>query len=141
MKRSASAIWQGGLKAGKGSISTESGVLANAPYSFGTRFENAKGTNPEELIGAAHAGCFAMALSLVLGEAGLTPERLETSAAVTIDKVADGFAITSVHLTLRAKIPGASREAFERAAEAAKAGCPVSKVLNAKITLDRTLDA
>lgn len=141
MKRSASAVWQGDIKNGKGTISTESGVLAEAPYSFGTRFEHDKGTNPEELIGAAHAGCFAMALSLVLGEAGLTPQRLDTTAAVTIDKVADGFAITSVHLTLRAKIPGASREAFERAAEAAKAGCPVSKVLNTKITLDKTLEA
>lgn len=141
MKRNASAIWQGGLKTGKGTMSTASGVLSNTPYSFGTRFENEQGTNPEELIGAAHAGCYAMALSLVLGEAGLTPERLSTTAAVTIDKVADGFAITSVHLTLRAKIPGASREAFERAAEAAKAGCPVSKVLNATITLEKTLEA
>ncbi|MGH8801669.1 MAG: OsmC family protein, partial [Casimicrobiaceae bacterium] len=124
MKRNASAVWQGSIKTGKGTMSTESGVLSNAPYSFGTRFENEKGTNPEELIGAAHAGCFAMAFSLVLSEAGLTPERVATTAAVTIDKVADGFAITSVHLTLRAKIPGATRDAFERAAEAAKAGCP-----------------
>lgn len=141
MKRSASAVWEGAIKTGKGTISTESGVLSGAPYSFGTRFEHAKGTNPEELVGAAHAGCFAMAFSLVLGEAGLTPERVDTTAAVTIDKVADGFAITSVHLTLRAKIPGATREAFERAAEAAKAGCPVSKLVNAKITLDKALEA
>lgn len=141
MKRNASAVWQGSIKTGKGTMSTESGVLSNAPYSFGTRFEHEKGTNPEELIGAAHAGCFAMAFSLVLGEAGLTPERIATTAAVTIDKVADGFTITSVHLTLRAKIPGATREAFERAAEAAKAGCPVSKLLKTTITLEKTLEA
>jgi lipoyl-dependent peroxiredoxin len=140
MKRTASAVWTGGLKDGKGSISTQSGVLADTQYSFGTRFENGIGTNPEELIAAAHAGCFTMALSAQLGEAGLVAESLKTSAAVTLEKVADGFAITAVHLDLTAKIPGASQQAFETAANQAKAGCPVSKLLNATITLAARLE-
>ncbi|MBV4532206.1 OsmC family protein [Pseudomonas farsensis] len=139
MKKTASAIWQGGLKDGKGQISTESGALKNNPYGFNTRFENQPGTNPEELIGAAHAGCFSMALSMMLGEAGLTPERIDTEAQVTLDKQDDGFAITAVHLVLKAKVPGASEEQFKEIANKAKAGCPVSKVLNADITLDATL--
>ncbi|MDB5840575.1 MAG: osmC [Herminiimonas sp.] len=141
MKRTASAIWSGGLKDGKGSISTQSGVLSNSQYGFNTRFENGPGTNPEELIAAAHAGCFTMALSMQLGEAGMTAERLNTTAAVTLEKLEDGFAITAVHLDLTAKIPGANQAAFEAAANKAKAGCPVSKLLNAKITLDAKLEA
>ena len=141
MKRSASAVWKGGLKDGKGTISTDSGVLSDTQYSFGTRFEEGKGTNPEELIGAAHAGCFSMALSAQLGEAGLTAERIATKATVTLEKTEGGFSITAVHLDLKAKIPGADRAAFEKAANNAKAGCPVSKVLNAKITLDAALES
>lgn len=139
MKKTASAIWQGGLKDGKGLLSTESGALKQNPYGFNTRFEGTPGTNPEELIGAAHAGCFSMALSMMLGEAGLTPERIDTEAQVTLDKQDDGFAITAVHLVLKAKVPGASEEQFKEIANKAKAGCPVSKVLNADITLDATL--
>ncbi|MBK4989708.1 MULTISPECIES: OsmC family protein [Pseudomonas] len=139
MKKTASAIWQGGLKDGKGLLSTESGALKQNPYGFNTRFEDTPGTNPEELIGAAHAGCFSMALSMMLGDAGLTPERIDTAAEVTLDKQPDGYAITAVHLVLRAKVPGASAEQFEEIANKAKAGCPVSKVLNAKITLDASL--
>jgi lipoyl-dependent peroxiredoxin len=141
MKRSASAEWRGGLKDGKGVISTESGVLSNTQYSFGTRFENGKGTNPEELIGAAHAGCFSMALSAQLGEAGLTADRIATTAAVTLEKVEGGFAITAIHLTVKATIPGADAAKFQTAANNAKAGCPVSKVLNAAITMDASLEA
>lgn len=140
MKRTASAAWTGGLKDGKGKISTQSGVLADNPYGFNTRFENEPGTNPEELIAAAHAGCFTMALSAQLGEAGMTAEMLKTTAAVTLDKQGEGFAITAVHLDLVAKIPGADRSAFEAAANKAKEGCPVSKVLNATITLDAKLE-
>jgi len=139
MKKTASAIWQGGLKDGKGRLSTESGALKDNPYGFNTRFEDQPGTNPEELIGAAHAGCFSMALSMMLGEAGFTAERIDTSAEVTLDKQADGFAITAVHLILKAKVPGASEAQFLDVANQAKAGCPVSKVLNATITLDATL--
>ncbi|MEC4559370.1 OsmC family protein [Pseudomonas inefficax] len=139
MKKTASAIWQGGLKDGKGLLSTESGALKQNPYGFNTRFEGSSGTNPEELIGAAHAGCFSMALSMMLGEAGLTPDRIDTAAEVTLDKQADGFAITAVHLVLRAKVPGASEAQFLQIADQAKAGCPVSKVLNAKISLDAAL--
>jgi len=141
MKRTGSAVWQGGLKDGKGTVSTESGVLASVPYSFAKRFGEEKGTNPEELIGAAHASCFSMALSLVLGEAGMTADEIATSAAVTIEAADGGFSITAVHLTVRAKIPGASDEAFQKAAAGAKAGCPVSKVLNAEITMDATLES
>ncbi|AIR88930.1 OsmC family protein [Pseudomonas cremoricolorata] len=139
MKKTASAIWEGGIKDGKGRISTESGALKQNPYGFNTRFENTPGTNPEELIGAAHAGCFSMALSLMLGEAKLVPERIDTTAEVTLEKQDDGFAITAIHLTLKAKVPGASDEQFKEIANKAKAGCPVSKVLNANITLDATL--
>jgi osmotically inducible protein OsmC len=140
MKRNASAEWKGGLKDGKGTISTESGVLANTQYSFGTRFENGKGTNPEELIGAAHAGCFSMALSAQLGEAGMTADRIATTATVTLEKGEGGFAITAVHLVVKAKIPGADQAKFMTAANNAKAGCPVSKVLNATITMDASLE-
>ncbi|CRI54581.1 OsmC family protein [Pseudomonas sp. CCOS 191] len=139
MKKTASAVWQGGLKDGKGQISTESGALKQAPYGFNTRFEGTPGTNPEELIGAAHAGCFSMALSMMLGEAGFTPERIDTHAEVSLDKQADGFAITAVHLPLKATVPGASEAQFQEIANKAKAGCPVSKVLNATISLDATL--
>ena len=139
MKKTASAIWQGGLKDGKGLLSTESGALKQNPYGFNTRFEGTPGTNPEELIGAAHAGCFSMALSMMLGEAGLTAERIDTAAEVTLDKQADGFAITAVHLVLRAKVPGASEAQFLEIANKAKEGCPVSKALNAKISLDAAL--
>lgn len=141
MKKTASAHWQGPIKEGKGTISTESGALSKNPYGFNTRFENQPGTNPEELIGAAHAGCFSMALSKELGEAGMTADSIDTKAEVTLDKDGDGFSITAVHLTLHAKIPGADRGAFEKAVQTAKTGCPVSKVLNATITLEATLDA
>jgi lipoyl-dependent peroxiredoxin len=140
MKKTASAIWHGGIKDGKGAISTQTGVLKDAPYGFTARFESGPGTNPEELLGAAHAGCFTMALSLILGEAGMVADTIRTTAEVTLDKLAEGYAITAVHLDVRAKIPGADSAAFEKAAEAAKAGCPVSKVLNAKITLDARLE-
>ncbi|WP_296236044.1 OsmC family protein [uncultured Pseudomonas sp.] len=141
MKKTASAHWQGGIKDGKGSISTESGALKESPYGFNTRFEDKPGTNPEELIGAAHAGCFSMALSKELGDAGMTAESIDTKAQVTLEKVEGGFEISTVHLTLRAKIPGADRAAFEKAVEAAKTGCPVSKVLKATITLEGILEA
>ena len=139
MQRKGSAVWKGGLKDGKGTVSTASGILSNTPYSFATRFEGAPGTNPEELIGAAHAGCFSMALSAQLGGANLTPESINTTATVTLEKVEQGFAITAVHLDVVAKIPGASADAFNTAAQNAKAGCPVSKLLNAKITMDAKL--
>lgn len=139
MKKTASAIWQGGLKDGTGLLSTESGALKQNPYGFNTRFEGSPGTNPEELIGAAHAGCFSMALSMMLGEAGLTADRIDTAAEVTLDKLPDGFGITAVHLVLRAKVPGASEAQFLEIANKAKEGCPVSKVLNAKISLDAAL--
>jgi osmotically inducible protein OsmC len=141
MNRTASAHWIGGLKDGKGTISTQSGILNDSQYGFNTRFENGAGTNPEELIAAAHAGCFSMALSAQLGEAGLRADSIRTTAVVTLEKVGDGFSITSVHLDLTAKIPGATRQAFEEAANRAKAGCPVSKLLNAKITLDAKLES
>ncbi|HXT86015.1 MAG TPA: OsmC family protein [Verrucomicrobiae bacterium] len=140
MARKATAVWTGSLKEGKGNISTESGVLSQSPYSFKTRFENERGTNPEELIAAAHAGCFTMALSAQLGNSGITAERLETTASVTLEKVADGFAITKIHLDLSARIPGGDKAAFEKAAQAAKAGCPVSKLLKAEITLSTNLE-
>src|SRR5450631_1694195 len=129
-----SAKWQGGIKDGKGAISTKSGALKDYPYGFASRFEGKPGTNPEELIGAAHAGCFTMALSLILGEAHLTADQMDTTAEVTLEKVSDGFAITTVHLTLKAKIPGTDNAKFQELAAKAKAGCPVSKLLNAKIT-------
>ncbi len=139
MKNHGSATWQGGLKDGKGAISTQSGALKDYPYGFASRFEGKPGTNPEELIGAAHAGCFTMALSLILGEAKLRADQMDTRADVTLAKQADGFAITAVHLTLRAKIPGVDKATFEELAGKAKAGCPVSKLLNTKITLDASL--
>jgi len=140
MNRKASAVWKGDLKAGIGSISTESGVLSNAPYGFVSRFEGGKGTNPEELIGAAHAGCFSMALSVQLGNAGLKAEKIETLATVTMDKLEQGWTITAVHLDVKANIPGADQVSFEKAANAAKAGCPISRLLNAKITMDAKLE-
>lgn len=141
MKRKASAVWQGGLKDGNGKISTDSGVLQDTQYSFSTRFEDGKGTNPEELIAAAHAGCFSMALSGQLGNAGLTADSISTTAAVTLEKTEAGFTITKVHLEVKAKVPGASQEAFDTAANNAKAGCPVSRLLKAEITMDAQLEA
>jgi osmotically inducible protein OsmC len=140
MVRKGSAEWKGSLKEGKGTVSTESGGLTHAPHSFSTRFENERGTNPEELIAAAHAGCFSMALSGQLGAAGMTAESIRTTAAVTIEKVEGGFAITAVHLDVMARIPGADRAKFEKAAQDAKSGCPVSKLLNARITMDARLE-
>ncbi|HEY8443087.1 MAG TPA: OsmC family protein [Xanthobacteraceae bacterium] len=139
MKTTGSAVWRGGLKDGRGAISTRSGALKDYPYGFASRFEGKPGTNPEELIGAAHAGCFTMALSLILSEAKLTAEQMDTTAEVALDKVGDGYAITSVHLSLKGKVPGASEAKFQELAEKAKAGCPVSKLLNTKITLDVNL--
>ena len=133
------AVWRGGLKDGKGAISTKSGALKDYPYGFASRFEGKPGTNPEELIGAAHAGCFTMALSLILSEAGLTADEMNTQADVNLEKQGDGFAITKVHLTLRAKIPGTDAAKFAELAGKAKAGCPVSKLLKAEITLDAAL--
>jgi osmotically inducible protein OsmC len=141
MKRKASAVWQGGLKDGKGTISTDSGVLSDTQYSFSTRFEDGTGTNPEELIGAAHAGCFSMALSGQLGNAGLVAESIRTTATVTMEKTDAGFTVTEVHLDVTAKIPGASQEAFETAANNAKTGCPISRLLNAKITMEARLES
>jgi osmotically inducible protein OsmC len=141
IKRTGSAVWNGGLKDGKGAVSTQSGTLKDTQYSFGTRFENGVGTNPEELIAAAHAGCFAMALSGQLGAAGMTAQSLKVTATVSLDKQDAGFAITAVHLDLVANIPGADQAAFETAAQAAKQNCPVSKLLNAKITMDARLEA
>ncbi len=139
MVRKASAVWKGSLKEGKGTISSESGVLSNTPYSFSTRFENAKGTNPEELIAAAHAGCFTMALSAQLGNAGMTPESLETTASLTLDKLEAGWTVTKIHLDVTARIPGADKAAFDKAAESAKAGCPISRLLKAEITMTARL--
>jgi lipoyl-dependent peroxiredoxin len=141
MKRKASAVWKGGLKDGAGTISTQSGVLSDTQYSFSTRFEEGIGTNPEELIAAAHAGCFSMALSGQLGQAGMTAENISTSATVTLEKTDAGFTITAVHLDVTARIPGADRQAFETAANNAKAGCPVSRLLKAEITMDARLEA
>ena len=133
------AQWQGGLKDGKGAISTKSGALTDYPYGFASRFEGKPGTNPEELIGAAHAGCFTMALSLILGEAGFTAEQMDTKSEITLEKQGDGFAITKAHLILRAKIPGITEEKFKELAGNAEKGCPVSKVLKAEISLDASL--
>jgi lipoyl-dependent peroxiredoxin len=140
MKRTASAEWRGDLKTGKGTISSQSGVLQGSQYSFGTRFEEGKGTNPEELIAAAHAGCFSMALSAQLAEAGLTAESIQTTATVSLDKIESGWTVTASHLDVRAKIPGADPAKFETAAGNAKQGCPISKLLNAKITMDAKLE-
>ena len=139
INRHGSAVWSGGIKDGKGAISTESGALKAYPYGFGSRFEGLPGTNPEELIAAAHAGCFTMALSLILGNAKHTAEKMETSAKATLEQVEGGYAITAVHLTLAAKIPGADQATLEKLAGMAKAGCPVSKLLKAEITLNATL--
>jgi osmotically inducible protein OsmC len=139
MKRTGSAVWQGDLKGGKGAVSTQSGVLKDTQYSYSTRFENGVGTNPEELIAAAHAGCFTMALSAALGNAGFTPERLATQAAVTLEQVEGNWTITTIDLQLDAKVPGIDRAKFEQAAADAERNCPVSRVLNAKINLQSTL--
>ncbi|HVG30039.1 MAG TPA: OsmC family protein [Pyrinomonadaceae bacterium] len=141
MKRKASARWEGAIQNGRGTISTASGVLAQAQYSFSTRFENGVGTNPEELIAAAHAGCFSMALSGQLGKAELTPESIETTATVTLDKTDAGWTVTEVHLDVTARVPGATEEAFNTAADNAKLGCPISRVLMTKITMDAKLAA
>ena len=141
MKRKASAVWRGGLKDGKGTISSESGVLKETQYSFSTRFENGIGTNPEELIAAAHAGCFSMACSAELGKAGITPESIHTTATVTMDKTDAGWTITESHLDVAAKIPGVDPAKFNAAANAAKAGCPISRLLRANVTMDAKLEA
>lgn len=141
MKRKASAVWQGGFKDGKGSISTESGVLKETQYSFGSRFENGAGTNPEELIAAAHAGCFSMAFSVELGKAGFTPTNISTTATVALENSDEGFTITDSHLDMTAKIPGIDQAQFDAIANGVKAGCPVSRLLNAKITLSAKLEA
>jgi lipoyl-dependent peroxiredoxin len=141
MKRTANAEWHGDLKSGTGTISTASGVLSSTNYSFHTRFEDGKGTNPEELLAAAHAGCFTMAVSAQLAGAGLKAEKLATTCSISLEKTGDSFGITESHLELTAKIPGASQEAFDTAVQAAKAGCPVSKLYNTKITLTATLEA
>ena len=141
MQRKAQARWNGDLKSGSGSISTDSGTLSNAPYSFHTRFEEGKGTNPEELLAAAHAGCFSMALSNQLTQAGLKAESIETECTITLDKKDGGFGITESHLDLKARVPGASQEAFDKATAAAKGGCPVSKLFNTSITLNAKLES
>ncbi|HVL75921.1 MAG TPA: OsmC family protein [Noviherbaspirillum sp.] len=141
MKRTASASWSGGLKDGKGKLSTHSGALDNLPYDFADRFESGPGTNPEELIGAAHAGCFTMFLAGKLAEAGMKAEQLQTTATVSLDKVDGGFSITAVHLDLTARVTGGDRAAFENAVKLSKEGCPVSKVLNAAITVDMRLES
>ena len=140
MKRKGSAVWKGGLKDGKGTVSTDSGVLSDTQYSFSTRFEDGKGTNPEELIAAAHAGCFSMALSAQLGNAGMTAESIATTATLSLETTDAGFTITAVHLDVKARIPGADKAKFDAAAANAKAGCPVSRVLNATITMDAALE-
>lgn len=139
MKKSASSVWKGDIKQGQGAISTETGALDEAPYGFKSRFENGPGTNPEELIGAAHAGCFSMALSMMLGEQDLTPESIHTEAQVTLNKVDDGFEISAIHLDVTADVPDADAATFEKIANKAKEGCPVSKVLNAEISMDARL--
>lgn len=141
MKRNAAAVWEGGIKDGKGQVSAESGTFSNAPYSFVNRFEQPQGTSPEELLAAAHASCYSMALSLVLGESGITPERIDTTATVTVAPDDGGFTITAVHLDVHAQIPGVENDQFQTAANAAKDGCPVSKLFNAEITLNAQLNA
>lgn len=140
MQRKGSAIWQGDLKTGKGTVSTDSGVLSQTQYSFSTRFENGKGTNPEELIAAAHAGCFTMALSAQLGTAGLTPEKLETTATVTFDKLEAGWTVTGILLDVKGTVPKADQAAWEKATQAAKAGCPISRLLNTTINIQARLE-
>jgi lipoyl-dependent peroxiredoxin len=139
MKRSASAVWKGGLKDGRGTVSSSSGALSNVPYNYSMRFENETGTNPEELIAAAHAACFSMALSLFLGNAGMTADSISTTATVSLEKVGDAFTVTSSHLDTTVRIPNADKAKFDQAAEGAKAGCPISRLLNTKITLDARL--
>jgi osmotically inducible protein OsmC len=141
IKKKAWAVWKGGIKDGGGTISTETGVLKEAPYGFKARFEGGPGTNPEELIGAAHAGCFSMAFSLMLTEAGLKPDKIETHAEVVLDKVGDGFAVTASHLTMTARIPGIDQARFDELSKKAKEGCPISKLLKTEITLDAKLEA
>lgn len=141
INKTASAHWEGDLKQGKGTISTQSGALDQQPYGFNTRFEDGAGTNPEELIGAAHAGCFSMAFSMLLGEEGFTPDGIDTKAAVTLEKQDDGFAVTAVHLEMRARIPGIENGQFEEIADKAKSGCPISRLLKADITLDAVLES
>ena len=141
MQRKGTALWQGGLKDGKGHLTTQSGVLTHAQYSFGTRFENGAGTNPEELLAAAHAGCFTMALSAQLGNAGMTAQKLETTCTITLEKLADGFAITKSHLELVAQISGADRNKFDTAVAAAEKGCPVSKLFQAEISVNARLES
>ncbi|MDZ7770937.1 MAG: OsmC family protein [Woeseia sp.] len=140
MKRTASAHWSGTLKEGKGTLSTGSGVLKDSPYGFKTRFEDASGTNPEELVGAAHAGCYSMAFSMLLGEENFTADSIDTKATVTLDKQDGGFAVTAVHLEMRAKIPGIKEDQFRNIADKAKGGCPISKLLKADISLDAQLE-
>ncbi len=140
IKRSGSAYWHGGIKDGSGTISTQSGAVKEVPYGFKSRFESGPGTNPEELIGAAHAGCFTMALSLILGQSGMTAESLRTTSTITLEQQGEGLTITAAHLDLTAKIPGATEEAFRQAAEAAEKNCPVSKLMKATITLDAKLE-
>ena len=140
MQSTASAVWKGSLKAGSGAISSRSGVLSETPYTFATRFEGSAGTNPEELIAAAHAGCFSMALSAQLGEAGLTPDHVSTTATVTLENTEGGFAVTRIHLDVSASIPGADQSAFDTAANNAKTGCPISKLMNAEISMSASLE-
>ncbi len=140
MKRSGSAVWEGDLKNGKGTVSTDSGVLTSQQYSFGTRFDNGKGTNPEELIAAAHAGCFTMALSAQLGNAGLTPERLQTTATVNFDKLEAGWTVTNITLDVQGRVPKADQAAWDKATQAAKTGCPISRLLNTTITMNTKLE-
>lgn len=141
MKRTATAVWNGNLKEGNGTISGSSGAFSKLPYSFGTRFESAPGTNPEELVAAAHAGCFSMALSAELGKAGITPESIQTAANLALEKLDSGWTVTGVHLDVKARIPGGDKGKFDAAANAAKAGCPISRLLNAKITMTAQLEA
>ena len=141
MKRTASAGWNGDLETGKGTVSTASGALSRTPFSFGTRFENGAGTNPEELVAAAHAGCFTMALSAQLGEAKLVPQSLETQATLTFDKTEAGWTVTGIHLQVAGRVPGADAQTFQKCADAAKAGCPISRLLNTTITMDATLES
>lgn len=140
MQRKGSAVWKGGLKDGNGQVSTGSGGLSDAAYTFASRFESGGKTDPEELIAAAHAACFSMALSGQLGQANLTPSSIYTTASVTLEKTDAGFSVTAVHLAVKARVPGADRAAFDKAANAAKAGCPISRLLNAKITMEAALD-
>lgn len=141
MKRKASAVWQGDLQTGKGTVSSDSGVLSKTPYSFTSRFKDGSGTNPEELIAAAHAGCFTMAFSVQLGAAGFTPDKLETTATLSFEKIGDDWTVTGIHLDTRGRVPGADAEAFAMAATAAKNGCPISRLLKANITMDARLEA